>query len=71
MGKLKPCPRCGSEHVGITWEVKGRYSGGHTYSEADNYEVFCEYCYLRGPYGFETFADAVDWWNERGEELTW
>lgn len=68
MKKLKPCPRCGSEHVGVTWEVKARYSGGHKQSEADNYKVFCEYCYLQGPYGFETFADAVDWWNERGED---
>lgn len=60
MTDLKPCPRCGSNGVGIN-----RYI--FVNDETEDWDVWCDECDLHTAY-YKTEEQAVEAWNRMAEE---
>ena len=58
MDKLKPCPFCGSDNMGV-------YE--HSYPMEHYYFVFCNECKAESG-NFETKEKAILAWNRRAED---
>lgn len=59
MKKLKKCPFCGNDDVGVTVASIGEENGDSLYVECSN-------CGAGGPwYGIKTEENAIKMWNNR------